>query len=116
MAIPHAAPGQVVDVSPLGARLAGEKSVALFKSADLEVMRLVLRAGKSLPPHKVPGEITIHCLEGALKVLADGYEHALQAGQLLYLRGGTLHDVLAVEDCSAIGTVALLRQACPPRA
>jgi len=66
MAIEHALPGQAVDVQPLGSSLAIEKTTALFKSLDLEVMRLILLAGKSLPPHKVPGEITVQCIEGAL--------------------------------------------------
>lgn len=38
-AMPHAQPGQAVEVGRLGARLPQEKSVALFKSAALEVMR-----------------------------------------------------------------------------
>lgn len=107
MAIPHVLPGEVVDITPLGARLANEKTSALFKSTDLEVMRLVLAAGKSLPAHKVPGEITIQCVEGAMVVTAEGNEHALRAGQLLYLRGGCLHSVRAIEDTSALVTVAL---------
>lgn len=107
MAIPHAFPGQAVDVQPFGARLANERTVALFKSEDLEVMRLVLRAGKSLPPHKVPGEITIHCIEGAMDVTADGQSHVLRAGQLLFLLGAVLHGVTALEDSSALVTVAL---------
>ena len=107
MAIPHAVPGQAVDVKPFGARLANEQTVALFKSEDLEVMRLVLRAGKSLPPHKVPGEITAQCIEGALDVTVDGENYVLRAGQLLYLMGAVLHGVTALEDSSALVTVAL---------
>lgn len=113
MAIEHARPGQPVDVSPLGPRLAGEKTVALFKGAQLEVIRLVLRAGKALPPHKVDGEITIHCLEGRLAVGAGGSRQVLAAGQLLYLDGGALHDVQALEDASALVTI-VLRDASPP--
>lgn len=109
MAIPHALPGQVVDVSPLGARLGQEKTFALFKSTDLEVMRIVLAAGKSLPPHKVPGEITIQCLEGEIAVSVEGTDRTLGAGQLLYLRGGALHGVTAIQDASALVTVALVR-------
>ncbi len=109
MAIAHAQPGQPVDVSPLGPRLAGEKTVALFKSEQLEVIRLVLQAGKALPPHKVPGEITIHCLEGRMAVGADGTQHVLAAGQLLYLGGDVLHDVRALEDASALVTIVLHR-------
>ena len=113
MAIPHASSGQAVDVGPLGARLGQEKTLALFKAQDLEVMRLVLAAGKSLPPHRVPGEITIQCIEGALDVSVDGQSHVLHAGQLLYLAGGVTHGVLALQDCSALVTVALRQQALP---
>ncbi len=107
MAIEHALPGQAIDVRPLGSGLSIEKTTALFKSNDLEVMRLVLVAGKSLPPHKVPGEITIHCIEGALDVTAEGKSQVLHAGQLLYLSGNVLHGVTALEDSSALVTVAL---------
>jgi quercetin dioxygenase-like cupin family protein len=107
MAIPHARPGQAIEVQPLGARLAHEKTVALFKSKDLEVMRLVLLAGKSLPPHRVPGEITVHCIEGSIDVTVDGQSHVLHAGQLLYLAGGVMHGVTALRDSSALVTVAL---------
>ena len=109
MAIPHALPGQVIEVQPLGPRLPQEKTVALFKAQDLEVMRLVLPAGRSLPPHKVPGEITVQCIEGAIDVTADGRSHVLHAGQLLYLSGGVTHGVTALQDASALVTVALRR-------
>ncbi|MBK8528138.1 MAG: cupin domain-containing protein [Rubrivivax sp.] len=107
MAIEHAQPGQAVDVRALGSRLPTEKTIALFKSHDLEVMRLVLAAGKSLPPHKVPGEITVQCIEGSIDVTVDGKSHVLRAGQLLYLPGNVLHGVVALEDASALVTVAL---------
>lgn len=107
MAIPHAQPGQAVEVRPLGAALADATTHALFKSRGLEVIRLVLRAGESLPPHKVPGEITVHCLEGAIEIGVDGRRVALQAGQLTYLPGGAVHDVRATADASALVTIAL---------
>lgn len=107
MAVPHARPGQAIEVQPLGARLAHERTVALFKAEDLEVMRLVLLAGESLPPHKVRGEITVQCIEGSLDVTVEQQSHVLRAGQLLYLAGGVTHGVTAIEDCSALVTVAL---------
>jgi quercetin dioxygenase-like cupin family protein len=107
MAIPHTTPGETVDVTPLGPRLSNEKTRALFKSVDLEVIRLVLRAGKSLPSHKVPGELTIQCIEGALDVAVEGRSQVLRAGQLLYLAGGVSHAVRALEDASALVTIAL---------
>lgn len=113
MALPHASAGQSIDVQPLGEHLAGAKTVALFKAQDLEVMRLVLPAGKSLPPHQVAGEITIQCIEGVLDVTLDGRSHVLRAGQLLFLAGGALHGVKALADASALVTIALHK---PPQA
>ena len=51
---------------PWARRWPGARSHALFKSNDLEVMRIVLRAGQELPPHTVSGEITLQCLEGRI--------------------------------------------------
>lgn len=107
MAIKHALPAQAVDVQPLGSALATGRTTALFKSSDLEVMRLVLMAGKSLPPHKVPGEITVQCIEGAIDVTVENESHVLHAEQLLYLPGNVLHGVTALENSSALVTVAL---------
>jgi quercetin dioxygenase-like cupin family protein len=109
MAIPHAVSGQPIDVGPLGDRLQGEKTLALFKSRDLEVMRVVLQAGKSLPPHKVQGDITIQCIEGVFEVTAEGQVAVLRAGQMLFLAGDVVHSVTAVEDASGLVTVALAR-------
>lgn len=107
MALPHASPGEARDVLPFGARLAGQKTHALFKSSDLEVMRLVLLAGQGLPPHKVAGEITIQCIEGELDIQAEQHAHSLTAGQLLFLPAGQVHDVKARVNASALVTIAL---------
>jgi len=109
MAILHASSGESIDVKPLGARLSSEKTTALFKSEQLEVMRLVLQAGRSLPPHKVPGEITIQCIEGEIDVTSGGQSHRLQAGQMLFLSGKVLHGVVARQDSSALVTIALAK-------
>ncbi len=110
MALSHAPPGLAVDVRPLGPRLASETTLAIFKSQDLEVIRLVLLAGKSLPPHKVAGGIVVQCIEGAIDVTADGHSHVLRAGHLLHLPGDVVHGVVALEDSSALVTIALRAQ------
>jgi len=107
MAILHAGSGEPINVQPLGTHLQSTKTSALFKSEDLEVIRLVLLAGKSLPPHKVPGEITIQCVEGKIDVTAYGKSHLLVAGQLLFLAANEVHGVVAQEDASALVTIAL---------
>ena len=45
MAIPHAQPGEVIDVRPLGPALAGAMTTALVKTESLEVIRLVIPRG-----------------------------------------------------------------------
>jgi quercetin dioxygenase-like cupin family protein len=107
MALPHAAPGQVFDASPTEGRLSSDRTTALFKARDLEVIRLVLPAGKSLPPHQVAGDITIHCLEGRLEVQVGDACIVLAAGQLTWLDGGALHGVTARTDAAALVTIAL---------
>ncbi|MBC7957172.1 MAG: cupin domain-containing protein [Cytophagales bacterium] len=110
MAIPHAGSGEPIDVQPLGAGLPRHKTTALFKSRELEVIRLVLLAGKSLPEHKVPGEITIQCVEGRIDVTSEGTSHVLAAGQLLFLAGNVPHGVVALQDSSALVTIVLHTQ------
>lgn len=70
-------------------------------------MRLVLLAGKALPPHRVPGEITIHCIEGRLDIELDDVTVRLEAGELLFLAGNAMHGVSALTDTSALVTIAL---------
>lgn len=109
MAIEHAVSGQVIDVTPFGERLGSQTTHAVFKARDLEVMRLCLPAGKGLPPHKVPGEVTILCIEGRLEISLPAGRSVLAPGQLMLLSGGEVHGVLALEDASALVTVALRR-------
>ena len=52
MAIPHAKPGEVVDIRPLGAELQDTQTTTLVKTDRVEVIRLVLPAGKEIKRHK----------------------------------------------------------------
>lgn len=107
MALRHATSGVVMDVRPLGDRLIVEKTCALFKSEDLSVLRVVLGAGQTLHEHKLPGEITIHCIEGSLEVVCGGDVQILNAGEMLYLARHTLHAVKAIQDASALVTISV---------
>jgi quercetin dioxygenase-like cupin family protein len=111
MAIPHAEPGDVIDVRPLGPELAGARSHALFKSDDLEVMRIVLRAGQEFPPHTVDGEITLQCLEGRVEFSCDAGLRELAAGELIHSTRNELHGLRAIEDSSLLLTIVLQRGA-----
>ena len=107
MAITHAAPGQLVDVQPLGDQLSESRNVALFKTDELEVIRLVMPTGKAMPSHAVNGHIMIHCLEGAINLTAGGQTRPMKAGQLVWLEGGVSHALEAVQDSSLLLTIVL---------
>jgi quercetin dioxygenase-like cupin family protein len=113
MALPRAEPGKPWNVQAFGAALAEARTSALFKSGQLEVVRLVLPAGKTLPPHKVPGDITLQCIEGELTIDAQGSAQRLAAGQLMYLPGDVVHSVSAVENSSALLTIVLAESNAP---
>jgi quercetin dioxygenase-like cupin family protein len=101
----HATSGEVIDLRPLGVKLPETAPVALVRTDDFEVMRLVLRNGKSVPEHKIAGELTLQCLEGTVEVQAHGKTTALQAGHLVYLQGNTPYALFALEDASLLMTM-----------
>lgn len=107
MAIPHAKPGDEIDVRPLGSALAATKTSTLLKTERIEVVRLIMAAGKEIAQHKAPGEITVHCLEGRIAFTALGQTQELTAGKLLYLGPGEPHSVKCVEDASFLLTILL---------
>lgn len=110
MAIPHAEPAGVIDVRPLGAELNGAQTTTLAKTDALEVIRLVLHAGKEVKPHEVPGEITVQCLEGKVAFFAGDSECELTAGKMIYLAGATEHRLRAIADASLLLTILLERR------
>ena len=105
MALSHPAPGDVIDIHPLGPALIDAASIALVRTDDVEVMRLVLPKGKSIPEHRVPGEITLQCIEGVIEVQAGDRTQTLQAGELLFLEGNTPYAIYSLEDASALMTM-----------
>lgn len=106
MALPHANSGDIVNVRPLGSAIASTPSSAFLREPRIEVMRLVLPAGKEVPEHDIPGPITLLCLEGRLEVRAHGNDRPLEAGELMYLASGVPHALRAIEDSSVLVTIA----------
>ena len=107
MALPHAAPGQPVDIRPLGEALAHAASHAILKTHSLELMRIVLRQGQELPPHAVRGECTLLCIEGSVEIEQGGSFCELLPGQVVLLPARGEHAVTATQDSSLLLTVQL---------
>lgn len=106
MSIQHAQSGEIISL-PLGAALTSSKTTTLIKTADLEVIRLVLPSGKEIPSHKAPGEITVQCLEGRVAFTAHDKTQDLAPGQMLYLSASEPHALKAAENSTVLVTIQL---------
>ncbi len=105
MALPHAASGDLLDIGPLGPKLAATKSHTLVQSPSIEIFRMVLPAGKEVAPHRVAGAITVQCLEGAIELAARGRVIEMRAGHLVYLEPQAMHGLKALQDASVLVTL-----------
>lgn len=108
MAIPHAKPGEIIDVRPLGSALADARTTAIVKTTGMEIIHLVVHAGKEIPTHKTRGEVTVQCIEGRIAFTTGGATRELSAGQMVYVEAGQPHSVKGIEDASILLTIALL--------
>lgn len=107
MAQQHVHPGQVVSIRPLGPNLGATRTAALLKSEQLEVVRIVLLAGKELREHSAPGEITVQCLEGRIEFRTSERVQLLEAGDFILLRRNEPHALRALVDSSALVTLCI---------
>jgi nucleotide-binding universal stress UspA family protein/quercetin dioxygenase-like cupin family protein len=98
-------PGDVVDFRPLGTGLSAAKTNALARTDELEIIRLIVPAGKDIPEHKAGGAVVVHCLEGRVTLTALGKKQNLQMGELLYLPSGEPYSIKGVEDASLLLTI-----------
>lgn len=93
----------------MGTSLANSRTTTLLKTQCVEVIRLVMSAGKEITEHRAPGEIVVHCLEGKIAFKALGKTHELEAGQMLYLDVSEPHAVKCLKDASFLLTILLRR-------
>lgn len=92
---------------PLGTKLKYAKTAAIIKSKHFEAVRLVVLAGTEIPPHKVPGNIMLHCLEGRISLGLTDSSIILSTGEWVYLAGGEIHSLSGLEDSSLLLTILL---------
>ncbi len=104
VATAQARPHAVVDVRPLGPDLATTRSGSLLKGNQIEVKRLVVAQGQSIPTHKAAGEVTVLCLEGCVDFEVGGHTHRLTPGHLVYLDRNEAHGLTGLEASSLLVT------------
>lgn len=107
MALPHAQPLDVINISPLGPALRDVVSTSLLKTEQLQLLHLVLPKHHDQPQHHVDQECTIQCLEGDVEVVTPGGSRRLRAGNLVVLPAQQKHGLRARSDCAVLVTLLL---------
>jgi quercetin dioxygenase-like cupin family protein len=64
-----------------------------------------------LKSHQVPGRLTLHCLEGRIRLELANEAVELKADQWVHLDGGAPHGIRGIEDASLLLTVLLTEPA-----
>jgi len=89
-----------------GASPRGHRQKTLYKHSGATLALFHFERDGNLPPHKTNGTVTIHVIDGTLRIgtanSQPGDEHILTAGQLLILAPNVQHHVLAVEGSSML--------------
>ena len=108
MAVTSTELGEPIDVGPSTGQMTASKVTAtvLARGELIDVVRLSVPAGMDVANHTAPGDISVHCLAGAVDFIAGGRTHRLTPGRLLCLPMGTLHALHGVEDAAILVTIA----------
>ena len=85
----------------------GHRQVVLYKHEKATIALFRFEKGGSMPEHKAPGTVFIQVLEGKMWLDVVGKRHLLEAGGMLVLAPGVLHDVKAEEKTLMLLTVCL---------
>lgn len=111
MALHHASPGEVVDLSrPANSSAQAPDQPgtrAIVKTDRFEAIRQVLAQGESVPAHKVASEITLHCVQGAVSVTLADQTFALHAGQWVFFGENSVQGIDAITDAVLLMTIML---------
>lgn len=85
----------------------GHRQTGLVHRGPLRLLLFTFEAGGSLPEHRAPGQVVIHCLRGELTVEANAAPYQLRAGEALVLEPDVPHAVAAVAESEMLLTVCL---------
>jgi quercetin dioxygenase-like cupin family protein len=86
----------------------GHRQITLLHRPPVTQVLFSFAAGGHLDQHSASGLVTIHVIEGRLRVAAGGADHELEAGRLIVLDADVPHDVRAVEASAMLLTVHLI--------
>jgi quercetin dioxygenase-like cupin family protein len=87
-------------------RINGHNAKTLMKHPDLRVVLMAFKPGASLSQHHTVGRLTLHMLEGRVRVSLESERIELSKGMLFALGPSISHDLEAVEPSAVLLTIA----------
>lgn len=98
--------GEVLPLRPESIDWTLSDHTSVLRLDGLEVIRLVLPAGKKLPKHQAPGHLILQCLEGRIHFSTETKTFDITAGYFVHLPAHEPHSLEAVEDSLLMLTIA----------
>lgn len=88
----------------------GVKRKILQAQEGLMMMEVRFEAGAEGYAHSHPHEQMTYCLDGKFEFHIDGEQQLLNAGEALYIPGGAVHGVRALESGGLLDTFTPVRE------
>jgi len=103
------------DIEGVAAKLLGEplasnrrhRQETLYHQGSLTIALFLFERGGSLPAHSAKGIVTVHVLQGRLRMTTAEQVHDLPGGSMLVMAAGVKHDLEAIEATRMLLTVSL---------
>jgi quercetin dioxygenase-like cupin family protein len=99
-------PREIADSAKKKPWPSGHFAKTLFKNSDFRVVLISMERVARLNAHHADGTISIHVLQGAIRLNAQGKTHDLRASSLFTLAPSIKHDVEALEDSAFLLTIS----------
>ena len=84
--------------------LAKSQTEIMMKTAQLELIRLIIRAGQEVAPHQSSEEVTVHCLDGQVEFDTESSHFVLSPAELVHLKPNEIHSMKGIVDSSLLIT------------
>ena len=78
----------------------GIHSKTLTKRPHLRMVLIAMESGAQMREHHADGTVTLHILQGAIRMNILGQTIDMESGRLLAVNPSIKHDVSALQDCA----------------
>lgn len=91
-----------------GLHSGGRAARTLAKSGRMRLVLVAMEEGNVIQTHQADSPLTIQVIEGDVSFRADGGDHRLQEGEVLFFGPGDAHDITALKPSALLITVSAI--------